>query len=111
MESAIMLFICVLAMAGYALLTLHATRQQRQIRRLAAQLEVFCDTSIALGRSMDRLTTLRDDERVVQNVSSRRWVLREARTRLQEGQDLADVSHRLGLSRDEVGLLEVGLVR
>ena len=92
------------AVLGYVLLLVQSARQHRRITLLQKQLEVFVDTSINVARCVDRLT--RDGgAQEVANVASRRWVLREARNRLDKGESVTDIAVPLGLSRDEMRLL------
>ncbi len=89
---------------GYALLLVQSSRQHRRITELQQQLEVFVDTSINVARCVDRLTH-DGGAREVANVASRRWVLREARNRMDKGESVTEIAVPLGLSRDEMRLL------
>ena len=92
------------AVLGYVLLLVQSARQHRRICTMQKQLEVFVDTSINVARCVDRLTH-EGGSREVANVASRRWVLREARNRLDQGENITEIAAPLGLSRDEVRLL------
>ncbi len=89
---------------GYALLLAQSSRQHRRITELQQQLEVFVDTSINVARCVDRLTHDGGSQEIA-NVASRRWVLREARNRLEKGESVTEIAVPLGLSRDEMRLL------
>ena len=93
------------AITGYVLLLVQSARQHKRITELQAQLEVFVDTSINVARCVDRLTRQGNSQEIA-NVASRRWVLREARTRLDKGESVNDIAVPLGLSRDEMRLLD-----
>jgi hypothetical protein len=93
---------------GYTLLLLQSIRQHKQITDLQAQLDVFVDTSINVARSVDRLVHNGGSDKLV-NVASRRWILQEAKSRLNGGESLLDIATPLGLSKDEVRLLNTQL--
>ncbi len=95
-------------MLGYVLLLVQSARQNRQIRQLQAQLEVFVDSSINVARSVDVLLK-QGHSTSLASVASRRWVLAEARKRINSGEDLQDVARPLGLSSDEARLLKAAL--
>ena len=92
------------AVMGYVLLLVQSARQNRRIAALQQQLDVFVDTSINVARCVDRLTHEGGSQDVA-NVASRRWVLREARNRLDKGESVTEIAVPLGLSRDEMRLL------
>jgi len=96
------------AMLGYVLLLVQSARQHRQIQQLQAQLEIFVDSSINVARSVDLLLK-QGNSTSLANVASRRWVLAEARKRINGGEDLHDVAQPLGLSSDEARLLKAAL--
>jgi len=86
------------------MLAIQNAQQRKRIRTIEAQLEIFVDSSIAVAQSVDRL--LRQGKVSEEtNVSSRRWILQEAKSRVQRGESLLDVAAPLGLSQDEVRLL------
>ncbi len=92
------------AVLGYVLLLVQSARQHRRITELQQQLEVFVDTSINVARCVDRLTHEGGSQEIA-NVASRRWVLREARNRMDQGESVTEIAVPLGLSRDEMRLL------
>lgn len=96
----------VAGVVGYVLLLVQSARQHKRIAQLQAQLDVFIDTSITVARSVDRLSQTGNSGEV-KNVASRRWVLQEAKTRMNKGETLLDIAVPLGLSRDEVRLLNI----
>ncbi len=96
------------AVLGYVLLLVQSARQQKQIRELQAHLDIFVDTSINVARSVDRLMQQGDAGKIA-NVASRRWVLQEAKTRMRQGESVLDIAGPLGLSKDEVRLLNAQL--
>jgi hypothetical protein len=98
----------VTAVLGYVLLLVQSARQHKQMQALEAQLDIFVDSSISVARSVDRLLQQGGSAEMV-NVSSRRWVLQEAKSRLNKGESVFDIAVPLGLSKDEVRLLNVQL--
>ena len=105
MFSWIMLMIIgVVCASGYLLLFMQSMRAHRQIQQLQKQLDVFVDSSINVARSVDQLVHHGDGARSPA-VSSRRWILQEAKSRLGSGEDLLDIAAPLGLSKDEIRLL------
>ena len=94
---------------GYIMLMIQATHQIKRMRAMESQLGIFVDSSIAVAQSVDRL--LRQGEvsgksiASSQYVSSRRWIVQEAKFRLQQGETMLDIAAPLGLSKDEVRLL------
>jgi hypothetical protein len=89
---------------GYVCLLVQCLRQTKQIDALKAQLDIFADSSIRVAQSVDRLVQ-HGKQNDSMTVASRRWILQEAKTRLQNGESLLDIAAPLGLSRDEVRLL------
>lgn len=101
-----LLIFCATAAVGYSLLLVQCMRQQRQIERLAGQLEMFVDSGINVARAVDQLAHgTGQSERTT--VASRRWIVAEAKHRLDAGHSLASVAEPLGLSKDEQLLLGV----
>ena len=96
------------AMLGYVMLLVQSARQHRQIQQLQSQLEMFVDSSISVARSVDVLLK-QGHTASLANVASRRWVLAEARKRVNRGEDLQEVARPLGLSSDEARLLKAAL--
>lgn len=96
--------VSVMCVAGYLLLLIQSVKAHKQIQLLQRQLDMFVDSSINVARSVDQLvhhgTTGRSS-----TVSSRRWLLQEAKNRLGSGEDLSDIAIPLGLSKDEIRLL------
>ena len=76
---------------------------RRDLDTLAAQLDVFTETSILVARSVDTLS--RSGQTLDRVVSSRRWLIDEARKRLSEGGELEQIGQCLGLNEDEISLL------
>ncbi len=103
-DSLLITIIGGVAVTGYVLLLVQSARQHKRIAELQDQLEVFVDTSINVARCVDRLTRQGGSQEIA-NVASRRWVLREARNRLDKGESVNDIAVPLGLSRDEMRLL------
>lgn len=98
----------VACITGYLLLLVQNLKQHRKIDALQAQLDVFVESSIGVGRAVDRLLHQGGSNEVA-NVASRRWVIQEAKDRLRQGESLADVAAPLGLSKDEMRLLNAQL--
>ncbi len=94
------------AVAGYVGLLVQCLRQNKQIDELRMQLDVFADSSIRVAQSVDRLLQHGLQDNAI-NVASRRWILQEAKSRLQNGESVIDIAAPLGLSRDEVRLLNL----
>ena len=94
--------------SGFIGLSLRSVRQAQQIKALEVQLDVFVDTSISVAQSVDRLIHQGGPGEIA-NVASRRWVLQEATTRMAQGESVLDVAAPLGLSSDEVRLLNAQL--
>ena len=101
---AIALLACLLVSIAATMIWWTSVMTQR-IVQLENQLTIFVQTSIEVARSVDRLTTP-DDVNGVKNVSSRRWVLDEAKQRLQKGDALGQVSQALKLKKEEYTLLK-----
>ena len=93
---------------GLIVLIHRSIKQGKQLSALEAQLDVFVDTSISVARSVDRLLH-QGSSGDIANVASRRWVLQEAKTRMAQGESVLDVAAPLGLSKDEVRLLNTQL--
>ena len=96
------------AVLGYVLLLVQSARQHKQMKALETQLGIFVDSSISVARSVDRLLQ-HGGSTDMANVSSRRWVLQEAKSRLNKGESVLDIAVPLGLSKDEVRLLNAQL--
>ncbi len=100
----LLLSVTVITVASYVGLCLFCVRQHKQIETLKTQLDVFVDSSIRVAQSVDQLLQHpQDSDRM--NVASRRWVLQEAKSRVQNGESVVDIAAPLGLSRDEMRLL------
>lgn len=84
---------------------LQATRDQ--MAALQSQLDLFVDTSINVARSVDRLVNGERSQSGAPRQASRRWLLEEAKVRLEKGEQLRNIVVPLGLSRDEVRLLHL----
>ncbi|MEQ8515802.1 MAG: hypothetical protein RIC38_09385 [Chromatocurvus sp.] len=84
---------------------LQATRDQ--MAALQSQLDLFVDTSINVARSVDRLVNGEHSRGGSPRQASRRWLLEEAKVRLEKGEQLRNIVVPLGLSRDEVRLLHL----
>lgn len=88
-----------------------ARRSARERHRLDAvqrEIQVFAEASTRVADSLDRLLrgeveTAAPQDRVA---SSRRYLLLQARERLERGEDIATLSVSLGLCDDERRLLE-----
>ena len=96
--------------AGYILLLFQVARQQQQISTLTRALHTFNDASINLARTVERTLvdpTTEGVPRPALQVSSRRWVVKEAQARIAQGQFVADLRKPLCLSEDEIELLRV----
>ena len=94
------------ALAGYVLLLVQSLRHQRQIDALQNQLDMFAASSINVARSVD--TLVRNGDQIKQaRTSSRRWLIQQAQQRIARGESLRLVADTLGLSGDEVRLLQV----
>lgn len=108
MEQSILVGVIGFALAaGLALVVLLHLRQAETIAKLQIHLDVFVDTSINVARSVDRLSISSNDEQGFEQVSSRRWLVEEARERAKQGSELVGIGKTLGLSGDEVRLLRV----
>lgn len=94
----------VVCAAGYTLLFVQSMKAHKQIENLQRQLDVFVDSSINVARSVDQLVH-HGEARGSAAVSSRRWILQEAKSRLGSGEELLDIAVPLGLSKDEIRLL------
>jgi predicted membrane metal-binding protein len=94
--------------SGFIGLILRSVWQAKQIKALEVQLNIFVDTSISVAQSVDRLIHQSGSGEIA-NVASRRWVLQEAKTRMAHGESVLDVAAPLGLSKDEVRLLNAQL--
>jgi len=99
-----LIMIGVVCASGYALLFMQSMKAHKQIENLQRQLDVFVDSSINVARSVDQLVRHGEGVRSPA-VSSRRWILQEAKSRLGSGEDLLDIAVPLGLSKDEIRLL------
>lgn len=90
---------------------------ERRLEILQGQVDMFTDSSIQVARSVDQLTRRlqhantplselpSQEVTAPRQVASRRWILEEACQRLDRGEEVADISLPLALSRDEVRLL------
>ena len=85
---------------------IYVSREQAQtIADLEAKLDVFVDTSINVARSVDKLSAQGVEPK--DTISSRRWLMEEARTRVKQGEHAVAIGRSLGLSGDEVRLLRM----
>lgn len=83
---------------------LRAYQHTRQdLDAMAAQLNVFTQTSIEVARTVEGLAA--GEQKIDQQVSSRRWLIDEARIRLRDGGELDQVAKQLRLNHDETSLL------
>ena len=83
-------------------------RQRQRVSDLEDRLVMFVEASINVAHSVQQLQN--PDEtlpRVEVHMPNRRWVLQEARDRLDAGERMSDVAQPLGLSREEVSLLRL----
>ncbi|MEM7100300.1 MAG: hypothetical protein AAF541_18685 [Pseudomonadota bacterium] len=96
-------FVVFAGVAVWMFLQNRAARSQLSI--LSEQLEVFTRSSIEVAKTVTRLLDGQDLREIQTHVSSRRWVVDEARARLDDGQPLDQVAGSLGLNHDEVSLL------
>lgn len=110
------LILLLLTAALVYLYTQHR-RQMQVVAQLQQQLDVFVHTSINVARCVDRLaisaqpdavdgSTLQDGGSP-KTVASRRWLVAEARNRLEAGTSLEETRLTLGLHRDELKLLSL----
>ncbi len=116
--------VCVFALTvlaivlGLVFVLIVHQRQRREIEALRAQLQVFVDTSINVARCVDSLVVQRGalgtqssaaDSKPPQHraVASRRWLLAEARQRLDAGTSLEELALTLGLHKDELKILSL----
>ena len=77
-----------------------------ELRELKGQIAMFAEASINVAKKVDRYVPQSvEGQGARREVSSRRWILEEAKERLNKGEDLLDISIPLGLCRDEVRLL------
>ena len=79
--------------------------QQERVERLERSLEVFAQASMQVAKTVDQLV-INGGEQSLGQTASRRWLLAEADRRLQGGTDLREIVRPLGLSQDEVRLLD-----
>lgn len=101
--------------AGLVYLLVQNRLQNRHLHDLQQQLDIFVHTSINVARCVDQLAIAADaGERPAaaalqasQGTASRRWLLAEAKTRLQAGTPLEETSMSLGLHRDELSMLSL----
>ena len=77
-----------------------------RVTELQEQLALYAEASVNVARCVDALVN-RGESEDVQEHASRRWVLEEAKARLERGSDLNEIAIPLGLSRDEVRLLNL----
>lgn len=104
----ILLGLFALSFAGGLVLVAMLCRQQaKTIEDLEAKLDVYVDTSINVARSVDRLSIQGVKTDLEEATSSRRWLIDEARTRVERGEEVVSIGRTLGLSGDEVRLLRV----
>lgn len=91
----------------------HLNSLERRLQHLQDQVDMFTDSSIQVARAVDRMSKkLPTNPQPVASgskraVASRRWVLSQARERMEQGEELLDISAPLGLCRDEVRLLSL----
>ncbi len=96
----------LLACIGYGLLIMQTRRHSLQMAQLEARLSVFVDASINVARAIEQggAESLGAGD-VQARMPTRRWLLNEAKQRLQNGAAMAEVTRSLGLCRDEIQLL------
>ncbi len=80
------------------------TPQRVAVERLRRQLDVYAEASTRVADTLDQL--LRGEvDTSYRHTASRRYVLGEAKRRLQEGEPLESLGRSLELSQDEMRLL------
>jgi len=102
-------------LAGLVYLFVQYRLQRRHLCDLQQQLQVFVDTSINVARCVDQMAihngagqrTQTDGPVANQAGASRRWLLAEAKHRLQAGTPLEEAGMSLGLHRDELRMLSL----
>ncbi|MEQ8861320.1 MAG: hypothetical protein RIC56_21960 [Pseudomonadales bacterium] len=107
------LTVLALAVAAGALLTSYriarrSARERRRIDAMQRDLQIFAEASTRVADSLDHL--LRGDVEpagpAARVTSSRRYLLHEARERLERGEPLETLTASLGLCEDEQRLLD-----
>lgn len=90
--------------AGGIGLLIRSVRLRRELAELRSHLEVFTEASIRVADSLDEL--MRGNvEPPKASQASRRYVINQAREGMRGGEQLPQLSQRLGLSHDEEMLL------
>lgn len=93
------------AVAATLLIMGHNRRLDRRLARLETELTVYTEASTRVAESLDAV--LMGRTRTSQSIqSSRRYLLLQARERLHRGESPQGIARALGLSHDEVRLLE-----
>ena len=83
-------------------------RHRQRVSDLEDRLVMFVEASINVAHSVQQLQSTDETlPRVEVHMPNRRWVLQEARDRLDAGEQMSDVAQPLGLSREEVSLLRL----
>ena len=90
--------------AGGVGLLVRSARLRRELVALRSDVNVFTEASIRVAQTLDGLMQ-GDVEPRGANQASRRYLINQAREGVRDGEPLATLAERLGLSHDEVALL------
>lgn len=103
--SAVTLTVSLLALAASWWVARRAVRERRRLDGMHRDLQVFAEASTRVADTLDHL--LRGEvEPPEASTSSRRYLLHQARERLEAGEAVDVLASQLGLCEDEKRLLE-----
>jgi hypothetical protein len=94
-----------LALVIVVVMSARMVRSEREVRRLQREVVVFAEASTRVADTLDQLL-LGNVAPTRGSHTSRRYLLSEALAGLESGESLDALSERLGLSHDEVHLLQ-----